>query len=210
MDGDIAPLRDLVCLSEKYNAILMVDDAHGSGVLGKTGKGTAEHFGLSGRVQIHMGTLGKALGSFGAYAAGSSGLIDLLINRARSFTYSTSLPPAVCAASLAAINILDEEPERRTRLWQNRDLFVKGLKALGIRTGVSESPIIPVIVGDSGQALKVAEKLFENGIYATAIRPPTVPVGDARIRTTVTAAHTEEDIVSAIYIFKRLKNEGFL
>jgi glycine C-acetyltransferase len=210
MDGDIAPLPDLVYLSEKYGAILMVDDAHGTGVLGQTGKGTVEHFGLSGRVHIEMGTLGKALGSFGAYAAGSKELIDFLINSSRSFIYSTALPSSVCAASLAAIDVLEQEPERRERLWNNRNQFENGLRSIGISTGASETPIIPVIIGDSGRALKVAEKLFEYGIYATAIRPPTVPADAARIRATVSAAHTDVDIDSALGIFSRLKKEGYI
>ena len=210
MDGDIAPLPDLVSLSEKYDAILMVDDAHGAGVLGQTGRGTVEHLGLTGRVPVQMGTLGKAFGSFGAYAAGSKDLINMLINHARSFIYSTALPPAVCAASLAAVDIVEHDTERRERLWKNRNRFVNGLKSIGISTGDSETPIVPIIIGDSGQALKVAEKLFEYGIYAPAIRPPTVPANAARIRTTVTAAHTDDDIDAALDIFRRLQREGCL
>ena len=210
MDGDIAPLPDLVYLSEKYGAILMVDDAHGTGVLGQTGKGTVEHFGLSGRVHIQMGTLGKALGSFGAYAAGSKELIDFLINCSRSFIYSTALPSSVCAASLAAIDLLEQEPERRVRLWNNRNQFVNGLRSIGISTGASETPIVPLIIGDSGRALKAADKLFEYGVYATAIRPPTVPADAARIRTTVSAAHSNADIDSALDIFSILKKEGYI
>ncbi len=210
MDGDIAPLKDLVSLSEKYDAILMVDDAHGAGVLGKTGRGTVEHAGVSGRVHIQMGTLGKAIGSFGAYAAGSKDLINMLINHARSFIYSTALPPSVCAASLAAIDIVEQEPERRDRLWKNRSRFINDLKSIGISTGNSETPIIPIVIGDPGRALKAAERLFEYGIYAPAIRPPTVPANAARIRTTVTAAHTGDDIDSALDIFRKLQQEGYL
>ncbi len=210
MDGDIAPLPDLVYLAEKYSAILMVDDAHGTGVLGQTGKGTVEHFQLSGRVHIQMGTLGKAFGSFGAYAAGSRDLIDFLINCSRSFIYSTALPSSVCAASLAAIDVLEREPERRERLWNNRKQFVNGLGAIGISTGDSETPIIPVLIGDSARALKASEKLFEYGVFAIAIRPPTVSANSAQIRTTVTAAHTEADIDSALDIFRRLQHEGYL
>jgi 7-keto-8-aminopelargonate synthetase-like enzyme len=157
-----------------------------------------------------MGTLGKAFGSFGAYAAGSKDLINILINQARSFIYSTALPPAVCAASLAAINIVEHDTERRDRLWKNRSRFVNGLKSIGISTGDSETPIVPIIIGDSGQALKAAEKLFEYGIYAPAIRPPTVPADAARIRTTITAAHTDDDIDTALEIFRRLRREGYL
>jgi glycine C-acetyltransferase len=210
MDGDIAPLPDLVYLSEKYGALLMVDDAHGTGVLGRTGKGTAEHFGLSGRVHIQMGTLGKAFGSFGAYAAGSRELVDFLINSSRSFIYSTSLPSLVCAASLAAIDVVEQEPERRSRLWNNRNQIVSGLTSLGVSTGASETPIIPLIIGDSGSALAAAGKLYEYGIYATAIRPPSVPENAARIRTTVSAAHTDVDIDTALAIFSRLKKEGYI
>ena len=210
MDGDIALLPDLVYLSEKYGAILMVDDAHGTGVLGRTGKGTVEHFGLSGRIPIQMGTLGKALGSFGAYAAGSRGLIDFLVNSSRSFIYSTALPSSVCAASLAALDVLEQEPERKERLWNNRNQFLDGLRSIGISTGATETPIIPIIIGDSGRALKAAEKLFEYGIYATAIRPPTVPADAARIRTTISAAHTDVDVDSVLDIFCRLKKEGYL
>jgi glycine C-acetyltransferase len=210
MDGDITPLKDLASLSEKYDAILMVDDAHGAGVLGRTGRGTVEHFGLSGRVHVQIGTLGKAFGSFGAYAAGSRDLIDMLVNRARSFIYSTALPASVCAASLAAIDIVEQDTERRDILWKNRRRFVDGLKSIGINTGDSETPIVPIIIGDSGRALKVSGKLFEYGIYAPAIRPPTVPADAARIRTTVTAAHSMDDIDSALDIFRRLQQEGYL
>lgn len=210
MDGDIAPLNDLVYLSERYNAILMVDDAHGTGVLGRTGKGTVEHFGLSGRVHIQMGTLGKAFGSFGAYAAGNRELIDLLINSSRSFIYSTALPAMVCAASLAGIDVMEQEPERREMLWKNRDHFVNGLKAIGVNMGGSETPIIPLIVGDSERTLKASDKLLEYGIYATAVRPPTVPDNAARIRSTVTSGHTEKDIDSALDSIKRLQQEGYL
>jgi 8-amino-7-oxononanoate synthase len=210
MDGDIAPLPELLLLAEKYGAILMVDDAHATGVVGKTGRGTAEHFGLAGRVHIQMGTLGKALGSFGAYAAGNRELIEYLINSARSFIYSTSLPPAVCAASLAAFDVVEREPELRETLWKNRDRFVHGLAALGVVPGSSETPIVPVMLGESEKALKAADKLFEYGLYATAVRPPSVPEGAARIRVTVTAAHSSDDIDTAVALFGRLRQEGYL
>ena len=209
MDGDIAPLPELVLLAEKYDAIIMVDDAHATGVLGKQGRGTAEHFGLEGRVHIQMGTLGKALGSFGAYAAANKDVIDYLINTSRSFIYSTSLPPAVCAASIAALDIVRKDAGLRNRLWNNRDRFVKGLESLGIDIGGSETPIVPVLIGDSGKTLQAAERIFELGIYATGIRPPTVAEGRARIRTTLMATHTEKDVDLAIDIFGRLKEEGY-
>ena len=210
MDGDIAPLPDLVMLAEKYGAILMVDDAHATGVIGETGRGTSEHFGLSGRVHIQMGTLGKALGSFGAYATGSRDLIKYLFNRARSFIYSTALPPSICAASLAAFDVIEREPELRTTLWKNRDRLVHGLSALRVFSGSSETPIVPVMLGESEKALKAADKLFEYGLYATAVRPPSVPEGTARIRVTVTAVHSSDDIDTAVVLFGKLKQEGCL
>jgi len=209
MDGDIAPLPELVSLAEKYDAVIMVDDAHATGVLGGRGRGTVEHFGLEGRVHIQMGTLGKALGSFGAYAAGKRDVIDYLVNTSRSFIYSTSLPPAVCAASIAALDIVRSDTGLRSRLWNNRDRFVKGLESLGIDIGGSETPIVPVLIGDSGKTLKAAERIYELGIYATGIRPPTVAEGRARIRMTLMATHTEKDIDQAIEIFGRLKDEGY-
>jgi 8-amino-7-oxononanoate synthase len=210
MDGDVAPLPGLVSLAEQYGALLMVDDAHGTGVFGSNGGGVVEHFGLSNRVHIQMGTLGKAFGSFGAYAAGSRNLIDLLVNRSRSFMYSTAMPPAICAASMAALDIVENDPALRASLWRNRERFVDGLQACGVETGGSEAPIIPVIIGDSAKTLKASEKLFEYGIYANAIRPPTVPENAARIRTTVTSSHAAADIDFAIGIFSRLQQEGYL
>jgi 8-amino-7-oxononanoate synthase len=210
MDGDIAPLPKLACLAEKYGAILMVDDAHATGVLGDTGRGTTEHFGLAGRVPVQMGTLGKALGTFGAYAAGSKDLIDFLVNRSRSFIFSTALPPMICAASIAALDIVDREPERRENLLKNRDRFVKGLLSLGIAVASSETPIVPIMIGDPEKALKAGEKLLEYGIYATAIRPPTVPEDGARIRTALMATHTAEDIDYALDVFDRMKRRGYL
>ena len=209
MDGDIAPLPDIVALAEKYEALLMVDDAHATGVLGKTGRGTVEHFGLEGRVPIQMGTLGKALGSFGAYVAGNKDLIDFLINRSRSYIYSTSLPPAVCAASLAALKIIDSEPELRVSLWRNRKHFAKEIESLRIRTGSSETPIVPLMIGGSEKVLNAGTRLFESGIFATAIRPPTVPEGTSRIRMTLMANHTDADIDTALDILHTLREEGF-
>jgi len=210
MDGDIAPLPELASLAQKYGALLMVDDAHATGVLGDTGRGTTEHFSLAGQVSVQIGTLGKALGSFGAFAAGGRALIDYLVNRSRSFIFSTALPPLVCAASIAALDIVDREPERREKLRENRERFVQGLLSLGVAVADSKTPIVPLMIGDSAKALAVGEKLLEYGIYAAAIRPPTVPEGTARIRTTVTAIHTAVDIDNALGIFDRLKREGYL
>jgi 7-keto-8-aminopelargonate synthetase-like enzyme len=177
-------------------------------VVGRTGKGTGEHFGVSGHVHIQMGTLGKALGSFGAYAAGSRDLIDLLVNRSRSFLYSTALPPAVCAASMAALDIIEQEPALIQKLQKNRDRFVTGLQSLGISTGDSETPIVPLIVGDPVKAMKAADRMLETGIYVTAIRPPTVAEGSARIRTTVLASHSDDDIDMVLNTIQMLKHEG--
>ncbi len=210
MDGDIAPLAELASLAEKYGALLMVDDAHATGVLGKCGGGTTEHFGLDGRVPIQMGTLGKALGSFGAYVVGSTKMIDYLLNRSRSFMYSTSLPHAVCAASIAALDIIEHEPERREKLRRNREHFVKGLIARGLSIKATGSPIVPIMIGDPAKALSVGEKLMEYGVYAAAIRPPTVPEGSARIRATLMATHTDEDVDAALNVFSKLKREGYL
>lgn len=209
MDGDIAPIPDLVALSEQYNALLMVDDAHGTGVLGKSGRGTVEHFGMEGRVPIQMGTLGKALGSYGAYVSGNKDLIDLLVNRSRSYMYSTALPPAVCAASIAAIKTIENNPEMKERLWSNRERFTAGLKSLQIDIGSSETPIIPLMIGDTEQAMKVGVKLFESDIFATAIRPPTVPEGTSRIRMTLMACFSDHDIDMALAAVNKVWEETF-
>jgi glycine C-acetyltransferase/8-amino-7-oxononanoate synthase len=210
MDGDIAPLPDLVMLSEKYGSLLMVDDAHATGVLGKRGRGIAEHFGLEGRIPIQMGTLGKALGSFGAFAAGDRDVIDYLINRSRSYIFSTALPPAVCAASIAAIQLVDREPWRREALWKNRERFVAGLSALGIDAGKSETPIVPLMICDAEKALQAGGRLFTEGIFATAIRPPSVAEGASRIRMTVMATHAGEDIDFVLAVLRKLQIEGVL
>ena len=209
MDGDVAPLPDLVLLSGKYDAMLMVDDAHATGVLGRKGRGTAEHFGLEGRVHIQMGTLGKALGSFGAFAAGNRDIIDILMNRARSLIYSTALPPAVCAASIAALAIVEQEPQRRDALWKNRERLSAGLRSIGISIGGSETPIIPLVIGDSDKALRAGTRLFTDGIYAAAIRPPTVAENTSRIRMTLMATHSDEDIDAVIAALGEMKSEGF-
>jgi 8-amino-7-oxononanoate synthase len=210
MDGDIAALPELASLAEKYGAVLMVDDAHATGVLGNTGRGTAEYFGLTGQIPVQMGTFSKALGSFGAFVAGDRALIDYLVNRSRSFIFSTALPPMVCAASIAALDVIDREPERRENLRRNKARFVLGMLSLGIAIADSKTPIVPLMIGASKKALQVSEKLLEYGIYAAAVRPPAVPEGTARIRTTITATHTAEDIDKALDIFDRLKCEGYL
>ena len=193
MDGDIAPLPALVELGERYGAILMVDDAHSSGVLGKDGRGTVDHFNLHGRVDIQVGTLSKAIGSLGGYVCGSRKLIDFLYHRARPFLFSTSHPPAVAASCLAAFQVLQEEPEWIERLWENTRFFKAGLDRLGFNTGQSETPITPIIVGKGDLAMRFSDELFANGVFAQGIGFPTVPEARSRVRTIVTATHTQSN-----------------
>ena len=198
MDGDIAPLPALVELGERYGAILMVDDAHSSGVLGKDGRGTVDHFNLHGRVDIQVGTLSKAIGSLGGYVCGSRKLIDFLYHRARPFLFSTSHPPAVAASCLAAFQVLQEEPEWIERLWQNTRFFKAGLDRLGFNTGQSETPITPIIVGKGDLAMRFSDELFANGVFAQGIGFPTVPEPRSRVRTIVTATHTQGQLQRAL------------
>jgi glycine C-acetyltransferase len=201
MDGDIAPLADICTVAERYEAAVMVDDAHASGVLGRNGRGTVDHFDLHGRVDIQVGTLSKAIGVLGGYVAGTQHLRDYLIQRSRPFLFSTSHPPAVAAACLAAIEVLEQEPERIERLWTNTRFFKQGLAELGFDTGVSETPITPVIVGDSGAAGRMSERLFELGVFAQAVVYPTVPLDKARIRTIVTSKHSRGDLAACLEAF---------
>lgn len=207
MDGDIAPLPEIVKVAKQYGAIVMVDDAHASGVLGRNGRGTVDHFGLHGQVDIQVGTLSKAIGVLGGYVAGSKTLIDFLIHRGRPFLFSTSHPPAVTAACLEAFDILEEEPELIDRLWENTRFFKKGLEELGFNTGISETPITPVIVGEGAKAMELSDRLFLNGVFAQGIAYPTVPEGKARVRTIVTAAHTKEDLQTALDVFEKVGKE---
>lgn len=190
MDGDLAPLPELTVLAERHGAALLVDDAHGTGVLGRQGRGSLEHFGLEHRVLFHMGTLGKALGTAGAYVAGSDTVIEYLLNRARSFIYTTAPPPACAAATVAALEVLQAEPGRRARLWQNQARLRGGLAALGFQLTDTQSPILPVVIGDPRTTLALAGRLLELGVYAPAVRPPTVPRATSRLRLTVTSEHT--------------------
>jgi len=202
MDGDLAPLPDIVPLAERYGATLLVDDAHGTGVMGASGHGTLEHFGLKDCLSFHMGTLGKALGTSGAYVAGTADCIRYMMNRARTFLFSTAPPPAQAAATIAALAVLQTEPERRVRLWENREHLFAGLKKLGFRTTDSASPIMPVLIGDAGRAVAIAERLLQLGVYATAIRPPTVPKETSRIRLTVTSEHSKAHLDEALAALK--------
>ena len=204
MDGDIAPLPDLVEVAEKHGAIMMIDDAHASGVLGKGGRGTVDHFGLHGRVDIQVGTLSKAIGVMGGFIAGPAHLIQWLVNRGRPFLFSTSAPPAVAAACIAALDILEEEPELVDRLWDRTKFFKKGLGELGFDMGASETPITPVIAGDEARAVELSAALWEEGVFTPAIVFPTVARGKARVRTIVTADHTEDDLQTALDAFEKV------
>ncbi len=207
MDGDIAPLPDLVEVAERHGAIMMVDDAHASGVLGSGGAGTVDHFGLHGRVDIQVGTLSKAIGVLGGFIAGPPHLIEWLQNRGRPYLFSTSAPPAVVAACIAALDVLADEPERLQRLWSNTESFKAGLHELGFDTGQSQTPITPVITGDEERTQRFAVRLFEEGVFCPAIVVPTVAKGSARVRTIVTADHTPEDLDEALEVFGRVGAE---
>jgi glycine C-acetyltransferase len=207
MDGDLGPLPDLCAVAEEFGCIMMVDDAHASGVFGRNGRGTIDHFNVHGRVDVQVGTLSKAIGVLGGYVAGNRALIDFLHHRARPFLFSTSHPPAVAAACMAAIDVLLEEPQIIDRLWENTRFFKAGLRDLGFATGMSESPITPVIVGEGALAMKLSDRLFANGVFAQGIGFPTVPLDKARVRTIVTATHTREDLQFALDVFARAGRE---
>jgi len=203
MDGDLAPLPELATLAERFGATLYVDDAHGTGVMGQSGRGTLEHFGVEDRIPFHMGTLGKALGSSGAYIAGPTDMIQYLINTSRPFMFTTAPPPASAAAACAALTVLQQDPSRRARLWRNRAHLFAGLTRLGFHLTESASPILPILIGQAEKALAFAEQLLAQGVYAPAIRPPTVPDGSSRIRVTITAEHSPEQIELALSAFER-------
>jgi glycine C-acetyltransferase len=204
MDGDIGPLPALVEVAEKHGAIMMVDDAHSSGVLGRNGRGTIDHFHLDGRVHVQVGTLSKAIGVLGGYVCGSRDLIEFLYHRARPFLFSTSHPPAVAAACLAAFDVLEQEPERIERLWENTRYFKQGLVSAGFDTGISETPITPVMAGEARVAHELSRGLFEEGVLATGIGFPTVPKGKARVRTIVAATHTRGELDRALAAFAKV------
>jgi glycine C-acetyltransferase len=209
MDGDIGPLPALCDLAEKYGAIMMVDDAHASGVLGRNGRGTIDHFHVHGRVDIQVGTLSKAIGALGGYVCGSRELIDFLYHRARPFLFSTSHPPSVAATCLAAFDVLEQEPERIERLWENTRFWKKELGNLGfniggVNTPASETPITPIIIGDGRLTMEFSRELFKEGVFGTGIAFPTVPEGKARIRTIMTATHTQDQLDEALQVLKRV------
>ena len=201
MDGDEAPLEEIVDLAEKYNALLMVDEAHATGVYGPDGAGIVAKLGLSSRVPFQMGTLGKALGGFGAYVAGNGDFREFMINRCRSFIFTTAPPPALMAMAIAALKIVKKEPQRRRSLWENCAKLGSGLKALGYTLANSQSQIMPLMVGEAGECMRLSERLLRRGVFAQGIRPPTVPPGTSRLRITVMATHTGEQLQRALGAF---------
>ena len=207
MDGDLGALPQLCDIAEEFGCIMMVDDAHASGVFGSNGRGTIDHFGVHGRVDVQVGTLSKAIGALGGYVAGSRALIDFLYHRARPFLFSTSHPPAVAAACIAALDVLEQEPQIIDRLWENTRFFKTGLQTLGFNTGLSESPITPVIVGDGALAMKLSDRLFQEGVFAQGIAFPTVARDKARVRTIVTATHTRDELQFALDVFAKVGRE---
>ncbi len=209
MDGDIGPLPGLCDVAEKYGAIMMVDDAHASGVLGRNGRGTVDHFKVHGRVDIQVGTLSKAIGALGGYVCGTRDLIDFLYHRARPFLFSTSHPPSVAATCIAAFEVLENEPERIEKLWENTRFWKKELGLLGFDIGgrntpASETPIIPIIIGDGKLTMDFSRELFQEGVLGTGIAYPTVPEGKARIRTIMTATHTKEELEQALEVLEKV------
>jgi glycine C-acetyltransferase len=204
MDGDIAPLPRIVEMAESFGAIMMIDDAHASGVLGRHGRGTVDHYQLHGRVDIQVGTLSKAIGALGGYVCGSKALIDYLYHRARPFLFSTSHPPAVAASCIAAFDVLEQEPQLLDKLWENTRFFKSGLSRLGFNTGESETPITPVIVGRGDLAMRFSDELFKEGVFAQGIGYPTVPEARSRIRTIVTATHTQTQLQFALDVLERV------
>ena len=207
MDGDVGAVPELCAVAEEYGCIMMVDDAHASGVFGGNGRGTIDHFGMHGRVDVQVGTLSKAMGALGGYVAGSRALIEFLYHRARPFLFSTSHPPAVAAACIAAVDVLEQEPQIIERLWENTRFFKAGLQALGFNTGLSESPITPVIAGEGSLAMKLSDRLFDEGVFAQGIAFPTVARDKARVRTIVTATHTRDELQFALNVFGKVGKE---
>jgi glycine C-acetyltransferase len=207
MDGDLGPLPELCSLAEEFGCVMMVDDAHASGVFGRNGRGTIDHFDVHGRVDIQVGTLSKAVGALGGYVAGSRSLIEFLCHRARPFLFSTSHPPSVAATCIGAIDILEHEPQLIEQLWENTRFFKGGLRHLGFDTGLSESPITPVIAGEASRAMKLSDRLFEEGVFAQGIGFPTVPRDKARVRTIVTATHTVDELQFALDKFAKVGRE---
>jgi glycine C-acetyltransferase len=209
MDGDIGPLPGLCDLAEKYGAIMMIDDAHSSGVLGRNGRGTVDHYKVHGRVDVQVGTLSKAIGALGGYVCGSKDLIDFLYHRARPFLFSTSHPPSVAATCIAAFDVLEKEPELMDKLWANTRFFKKELGLLGFNIGgsttpASETPITPIIIGDGRLTMEFSRELFSEGVFVPGIAFPTVAEGKARVRTIMTATHTQNQLTKALEVLKKV------
>ncbi|HEY1371760.1 MAG TPA: 8-amino-7-oxononanoate synthase [Candidatus Binatia bacterium] len=207
MDGDEAPLADIVAVAERHGALVMVDEAHATGVFGPNGAGVAAQLGLADRIAVQMGTLGKALGGFGAYVACAAPMREILINTCRSFIFATALPPPVLAAASAAVDILYNEPQRRLVLWHNIRALREGFRALEFSIGDSESQILPLVIGDAEKCMAFSERLLENGIFVQGIRPPTVPEGTSRLRVTAMATHTHEHLHRALQSFEAVRGE---
>lgn len=206
MDGDIAPIPELLRLAEKYDCLLMIDEAHASGVLGKNGRGALEYFGLKANKRIiQMGTLSKALGGLGGFVCAGRELIDYLVNRSRSFIFSTALPAALCASALEALKIIEKNNKLLERLWSNANFLRTGLNSLGFNTLKSQTPIIPILTGQPGVTVKFSQRLFERGIFVQGIRPPAVPQGECRLRVTVMSSHTKGDLELVLSVFKKTK-----
>jgi 8-amino-7-oxononanoate synthase len=207
MDGDEAPLADIVAVAERHGALVMVDEAHATGVFGPNGAGVAAQLGLADRIAVQMGTLGKALGGFGAYVACAAPMREILINTCRSFIFATALPPPVLAAASAAVDILYNEPQRRLVLWHYIRALREGFRALEFSIGDSESQILPLVIGDAEKCMAFSERLLENGIFVQGIRPPTVPEGTSRLRVTAMATHTHEHLHRALQSFEAVRGE---
>ena len=205
MDGDLAPLPDLLSLCRQHEATLVIDDAHGTGVMGKNGRGTIEHFGLNPQDLIQMGTLSKAIGTSGGYVVGEAALTDYLINTSKAFIYTTAQPPAIAAGASAAIRIIQDEPARRERLWNNRNDLHAALTGLGFQLTDTQSPILPIIVKSPERALEMSQALYEAGVYVPAIRPPTVPKDKSRLRLTVSSEHTQEQLETVVNAFRKIQ-----
>ena len=207
MDGDLAPLPDLLKLCQTYDVTLLVDDAHGTGVMGENGRGTVEHFGLNPENILQMGTLSKAIGTSGGYVAGTASLKEYLINTSKAFIYSTAPPPAISVAAAAAIQVIQNEPQRRRRLWENRNYLYSELNKLGFELTDTQSPILPIIVKSPETALKMFQALYEAGIHVPAIRPPTVPKDSSRLRLTISSEHSNDQLEKVIKTFGILKKK---
>jgi glycine C-acetyltransferase/8-amino-7-oxononanoate synthase len=207
MDGDIAPLSDLMAVTQQYDAMLLVDDAHGTGVMGEQGRGTVEHCGIDPSSVFQMGTFSKALGTIGGYVVGTQSFRDYLINTCRSFIYTTAPPPAFAAAARTALEIVQSDPGRRTTLWRNRNRVFQGLSDMGFTLTHTQSPILPIILNQPQLALEMSKRLFNQGLYVPAIRPPTVPKGTSRLRVTVTSDHTPDHLEAGLQAFKQVGQE---